>query len=744
MKRRIILIILALIFSFPAFSRPARTGLIAFRQPDGTTFTGEIRGDEFMRIATTSQGCAMIQDEDGWWNYAYYDEGGRKFSSGWRVGQDAPPEILSQSRRIPYGMLSENAAARRMAVREDEIPILARLLNSKAETRGEEKMVKHGLIILAQYKDVKFSHEKDDFVKLLTSPGYDLNGATGSAKEYFDAQFNGSIEFSFDVSDIVTLSGTMAQYGGNDSNDNDKAPARMIAEACSLADEGIDFSLYDDDGDGFVDNVFVFFAGGDEAEGAGSDCIWSHAWYIYKGAGIELTLDGKQIDRYACTSELSRRYTTMTDYRDVLAGIGTFCHEYFHTFGIPDMYDTDYEESGGYAAGLWTWTSLMDAGNMNNYGNTPPNLNAIEREYLGISAPVTITEDGGYSLDPIHRSGKYYRIDTDTENEYYLLECRASEGWDKHIGGQGMLVYHIDKSERSAGFSDSYGRSMSAWERWEYTNEINCRPDHQCADLVEADSRPDNYPESENVAFNQARSNIQGIFFPYGEVNSLAADGTPGLSFWSGETGKASITNIRRNGDDVTFNVIGFSDTEIPPGVTSIMTEAFMDAAIIRFSSDRDFDGEAVVTWGRTDMDKDTLRVMPYDTGCYSVTLEGLEPGNKTYTAGIYFEISGVTGEESKTSFMTKKKPAVSWPFIYMTGVGKNSDGTLPAGSRLPLRVSNASDAAEIRWEFNGNAAVPEGDGYFTVTRSGELKAFVTWEDGTQETIMKEIIIGTE
>lgn len=747
MKHKILLSIIAVFISVSALSGPARRGVVHLVQPDGSAFSARIIGDEFMKTVMTLDGGSVIQDTEGWWCYARYDAEGMKYSSGHHVGAEVPAEVRAMSRMVPYSMLKANAAKRRMMVPDDREPIMKRVARAKGmmtKSDDNEAITKHGIIILAQFRDLEFTYTREDFVNMLTKEGYSVNGATGSAKEYFDAQFNGAFEFSFDVSPIVTLPSNMAYYGRNGGDGSDKAPAEMIFDACSLADDDVDFSLYDDDGDGEVDNVFVFFAGGDEAEGAGEDHIWSHAWHLYSGAELELVLDGRTIDRYACTSELSRRYENASEYEDVIAGIGTFCHEYFHTFGIPDMYDTDYEESGGTAAGLWYSTSLMDAGNQNNNGNTPPNLNAVEREYLGITEPLLIEANGGYTLEPIHLNGRYYRLNTDHEDEYYLLECRSEEGWDKYCGGSGMLVYHIDKSDRSAGYSDSYGKNTTASERWGTYNEVNARPDHQCADLIEADRRQDSFTAAEEESLARTADNIKGIFFPYSETNSLLPDSRPGLTFWSGAAGEVSITNIRRTDGGTAFNALGFAGSELPPEVASIKTEAFMDAAIILFESNRDFEGEATVLWGKSGADADTVKVMPYAPGKYSLTLEGLQPGNKTYTVKVHFELDGIVGEEKSASFMTKKEPSVSWPFIYMGGVTKNKDNTLPAGTKLPLRVYNASDAAEIRWEFNGAAVKVGGDGYFTVSTSGSLKAHVIWEDGTEEVMMKEITIGKE
>ena len=159
-------------------------------------------------------------------------------------------------------------------------------------------------------------------MNMLTREGYSANGATGSAREYFNQQFNGKYEFSFDVTDIVTVSNSRSYYGGNDANGDDLRPHKMVMEACELVDSKVDFSKYDQDGDGEVDNVFVFFAGLDEDAGASEDHIWSHAWYIKDGAGRNLELDGVLINRYACASELEG-----SSYQEsYMTGIGTFCH----------------------------------------------------------------------------------------------------------------------------------------------------------------------------------------------------------------------------------------------------------------------------------------------------------------------------------------------------------------------------------------------------------------------------------
>ena len=724
MKHKTILIFLALIITFQAFSKPARKGIVPLVQPDGSVFDARLKGDEFFRVTTTLDGNAIVQDEDGWWCYSTFDEEGNRYSSGCRVGEKTPMAILAESRKIPYEILYRKA--RKMHI------VGKTLAQKRIDTKSDTPQTKHGVIILAQFSDVGFKFERNDFVALLTQDGYSRNGARGCAKEYFEEQFGGRTDFSFDVSEIVTLPGKRADYGANLPDGEDKDPARMIIDACQATDNAIDFSLYDDDKDGEIDNVFVFFAGGDEADGAGEDCIWSHAWYVHDGAGMSVVLDGKELNSYACCSELIPKGDG-GHFDGTITGIGTFCHEFSHTLGLVDMYDTDYEGSGGVAAALWRLTSLMDGGNANNADNTPPNFNAIERERLGICEPVRILTDGSYSLGPVDQTNMVYRIDTDNENEYYLLECRDRKGWDAYIGGSGMLIYHIDRSDRDSGYSEIYGRNLKAAERWNKTNEVNCRPDHQCADLIEADGRKDIFQETEHP-------DISSIFFPQ--------EGSPeeglSLNLWNGTVAKARISNITREDGLIKFSVNGLSESEVPPSVSKVKIETFVDAAILQFESESIFEGKAVVEWGRAGERMESLVAEAYEPGKYAILLEDLQPDNKKYNVTLSFEIEGIKGESKTISFMTRKSPAVSWPYIYMNGVPRNSDGSIPPGSPLPLRISNASDAMEINWTFNNREISPSGDLYYKVTENGTLKAQIIWKDGTEDTIIKEIRLGKE
>lgn len=726
MKRFILAILSLIIYNIVAYASPARIDRIMLIQPDGSRFPAVFAGDEFMKIKMTEAGEAIIQDADGWWCYAFYDDQGGKYSTGCHVGDDVHGRFSAESRNIPYEILSERAFEKRRSAEMSRIYRRENRMSLHAAL--ESQTDKAGLVILAQFvgENEIFRNTRQDFIEMLTEK-------ENSAKEYFDDQFNGKYQFSFDVTDIVTVSQKRSHYGGNDANGDDLRPHKMVVEACKLVDSSIDFAKYDQDGDGEVDNVFVFFAGLDEASGASADHIWSHAWYIKDGAGEDLELDGVVINRYACAAELDG-----STYDEAsMTAIGTFCHEYSHTLGLPDFYDTDYPQ-GGYAAALWQKTSLMDGGNYNNYGNTPPFFNAVEREILGLSKPVVIDGPGTYNLPPINQ-GTYYRINTSTKDEYFLIEYRDGKSWDEYIGGKGVLVYHVDKSSNLSGYSYLYKKDVPATYRWASQVEVNSLASHQCADLIEADGRDDQFSNYTDLNYINLQRSLGGIFFPYGKGDYLTPASVPGLKCW-GDAGVAlSITDISDKNGQATFNVISFSGEKMPVPV-NVNKEVFQDCAIISFESSFEYSGSAKVSYGPSGEDREYVVVDFYEPGKWTLELSDLEPMT-SYSVEISFVSSGAVGESVKTSFMTKKRQEDGLPYIYLGSVDRNDDGTFKSGVLLPLKVFNVKDAKEVRWKYNGVSIKPGKDLHYKIGTSGVLEAHVFWEDESSDVILKNIRI---
>lgn len=400
---------------------------------------------------------------------------------------------------------SEYEAARRKAASPQK-----RLINFDFPTIGTIR----GIILLVEFADNGFHTEYDAafYDKKMNAPGFSEYDATGSARDYFIDQSCGVFTPEFDVVGPIKISHNMNYYGANDRNGQDAHPERMVSEACNLAasDWGVDFSNYDFDNDGFVDFVYVIYAGYAESYGASSNTIWPHASQLSL-LGEECIINDKTVDRYACSSEL--KFIS----GDTVEGIGTFCHEFSHVLGLPDAYDT--RNTGNTQLGSW---DVMDQGNYNNGSNTPPSMSAMERATLGWLELIELdTPADRVEVLELNSSNTAYRISTPVDGEYFTLENRQQQGWDRYQPGCGLMIMHI-----------AYDRS--AWEG-NYVNSGIVRR----YDLVEADGTQGTTQETD--------------LFPYGEVDSFTDYSSPSSLTWDGTPTCKGVTQITQEDDCISF-----------------------------------------------------------------------------------------------------------------------------------------------------------------------------------------------
>lgn len=732
--KRLFCLILLFISVLPGYAIPARNILHTFKQPDGTTFQARLRGDEHLHFVQDAQGHSLIRNSDGYWCYAYYQADGRKVSSGYPVGQEAPAHVLSASRYIPSEALRIRTAGKRDQIARLRARQLEKSRRPATATKaGESAVNKHSIVILAEFTDTKMTFTRENFQNMLTQTGYSYNGAKGSAMDYFNEMFKGDYHFEFTLSPIVTLDHDSAYYFANDEDEEDKDPAQAVIDACTKAHEaGIDFSQFDDDGDGEVDNIIVFVAGKDEAEGADETAVWSHAWAIRDGAGKTVYLDGKLLNGYAITTEYGIDGYRNGSWHYGFTGIGTFCHEFSHTFGLPDFYDTDYEGSGGQGDGLFATLDLMDSGNGNDYGRTPPHYSAIDYYLLGLGECETIST-GNHTLEPISLNRRYLKYETGVEGEYFLFECRSNaSGWDRDIRGKGLLVYHIDATKRDAGYSDSYRKNITALERWD-ANEVNANPAHECAYIVSATPGIHAKDSEGYDSGNQGK-----VFFPQPSYKEFSPDSNPAFTFWDGTPADIALVNISMSGTSVSFTVHAHGQV-IVPEIDQTNQEVFQDAAILQWTAtDPTYCGTAFVEWGASaSQTRQTVEVAAYEPGKYALRLEGLN-GSTAYKAAIRFEEAETSSKIAAVNFTTKAFRG-GVPYIVLPAAGSN--GSFSSGSEIPMHINNAQGTDGVDWYLGSSAISPAGNGYYPLTKSGTLKAVVTYKDGTKDIIIKEIKI---
>lgn len=309
---------------------------------------------------------------------------------------------------------------------------------------------KKGLVILVNYSDTKMqaNHSQAFYNDYFNKEGFSEEMSHGSVHDYFKACSYGKFDLTFDVVGPVTVSKPLSYYGANDQTGTDMYPATMVAEACKLADaKGVDFSKYDWDGDGYVDQVYVVYAGYGENMDAPANTIWPHEATLTDGARYmdgtgALTLDGVKVDTYAVSSELTGKSGT------TVSGIGMACHEFSHCMCIPDMYDLDSQNFGMFVWDLLDYGSysgdLLDG--MFPRSNCPAPYTSYERMYCGWLTPKELnTPCVVQGMKAIGDEPEAYIIyNAKNKNEYYLLENRQKNGFYAADPAHGMLVLHVD------------------------------------------------------------------------------------------------------------------------------------------------------------------------------------------------------------------------------------------------------------------------------------------------------------
>ncbi len=537
MKKCIIfsLVILYIFFSNNIYAVKARHGIIQYKQPDGSLISIYLHGNENIKYHTTLDGFLIKKDSMGFFRYATVNDSTLTIQLSDKKAQNKEFRKKDETEYITkYSTTNSEKFTNYITNRQ----ISTKLQKSKAQdlsisfpTTGNLA----SLVILVNFKDRKFviPNAKTEFDKLLNQTNYTSFGATGSARDYFMKCSSNQFSPTFDVIGPIDLPDSLAYYGKNNSVGDDTRPEEMIIKACKLADSQINFSNYDYNNDGYVDNIFVYYAGYNEAEHAPDETIWPHRSSL---PNRSLVLDGKIIYDYACTSELKNASGAN------LCGIGTFCHEFGHVLGLVDYYHT----TNDYKSTLSYW-HIMDQGSYSNEGRTPPLYSAYERFYLNWLQPTVLDTAQIVDLEPLSESNKAFLIAKgDKHNlngqlpepkEFFLIENRVKEGFDSYLPKAGVLFWHIDFDE-------------NAWES----------------------NSPNNYSGSTQTSESHMRVYLQPASGNTTTPGTAFTSGSFKPTLWNGTNMRRDISGISINNNIANFAFRG-GNIILPTPVTTDATD---------------------------------------------------------------------------------------------------------------------------------------------------------------------------
>lgn len=525
MRKKILAGILTLMTCLLVNAIPADNTPITVTQPDGSQLTIVLHGDEFMHFMTTSDGYTVTQNAQGYYCYA-------QLQNNQLVASEHIAHNPTDRTTDDYAILAQLPKHLTSSAMQQTGAAKLKQRNSQMRRVGSDGHMEYdkfrGLIILINFNDKQFSLDDPkgfydqmanthDYTSYTNSSGQKVK-CVGSVRDYFYDNSNHIFDPQFDVVGPVTVDFSCT-YPQSTSYADD-----IFNAALTAVDDSIDFSDYDTDGDGVVDMVFFMVAGFSASYvGNSSSYLWPHMFYLFN----EPKRDGVDFGLYACSCEL---YGWEGYYYDV-NGIGTFCHEFSHVLGLPDLYDTDYNESGGSSHHPGAW-DVMAGGSSNNVGRAPVGYSLYERYALGFAQPQIISQEGSYTLNPISSHNEGYRINTPNSKEYFLLENRQRSKWDAYLPGYGMLVARVDST------------NSRVWQ----ANAVNANPAHMYYEILRAgggttdDTKADVFPGSSNVT----------------DLNNYTS---PSLQTWDKLINEYGIENIADNDGIITFDV--FADNSV-------------------------------------------------------------------------------------------------------------------------------------------------------------------------------------
>lgn len=509
-------LLLATLIGANAFACPAHRGMVQMPQPDGTLVTLQLKGDEFYSFNTTSDGYTIMLNKAGAYVYAQLD--GENLVETQLLAHDPGQRSASE--------LALLATTPKHLVDMKEVDVAnARRAKRNVDLSNFDFENFRGLVILIDFSDKKFATDDPQafYTDMFSTENFmgfhdpitnrDVS-CLGSVRDYFNDQSNGAFKPPFDVYGPYTST--------RKASECNRYSTSIFTTALKKANDDVDFSRYDNNGDGRVDMVYFLVAGYSAASnGSETGYLWPHASNL---ASSYISYDGKWMDRYASSTELYGWETSPSTV--TVEGIGTICHEFSHVLGLPDLYDTDYAKSGGESHHPGEW-DLMAGGGDFDYGRTPAGYTLFERYAIGWAHPKTITEAGTYSIEAVNISRDGFILRSPVENEFFTIENRQKTGWDSYIPGHGMIVTRVDST------------NVSVWSM----NKLNCNPSHNYFEMLRAG--------------NTTEGDLASDPFPGTLGNTLITnDSYPNIKTWNGTKNQFNIVGISEKNGIITFNVV--------------------------------------------------------------------------------------------------------------------------------------------------------------------------------------------
>jgi len=453
--KKIVTIFLLIVSVFPVFGQNTRSNCPVKEEtfikynPDGTPLTLSVLGNEMVQYFETLEGFTVLERKDGYFEFAILDQSNNLIGSG-QIARNSDKFLgknLVQHLRYSSTQLETISSIFYQINPENQ----KKAGGNPFPSTGRRKV----LALLIEYPDLSATLPKSKFDSMMVKPNY--NG-TGSFRDYYLKTSFNQLELNVDVHGWYMAESGFMNYGKSNASYISNV-GKLVKGAVLSADlDGVDFSKYDNDSDGYVDGIIIMHAGiGAEEQSAplANNNIWSHR-YNLSNTGNSVVVDGVVVDSYGIFPE--KRYNGGALSQ---VGIGVLTHEFGHILDLPDLYSTN---SKGEGAGNF---ANMAGGPWLNSEKTPCMHDAWSRIQMNWLEPITISANGTYTIPKsLVDSNFVYRINTSRPNEYFLLENRQKKDFDKYLPAKGLAIWHINTNKAkllSNSSSNSVNTDTSAY-----------------------------------------------------------------------------------------------------------------------------------------------------------------------------------------------------------------------------------------------------------------------------------------
>lgn len=389
-----------------------------------------------------------------------------------------------------------------------------------------------GLCLLIDFDDDPATVPQAEIIDFCNGDDYTGYGNNGSVKKYFLDNSNNLLTYTNVVTAYIRMAQPKTFYNdttkgaGGQGNLLIRDALNILKALPNYTTEILPaFSTLTVDGNNQVLACNVFYAGGNG--GVWSAGLWPHSWSLYNVGAQELSAGGRKVFRYQITN-IGAALT-----------IATFCHENGHMLcGYPDLYDYDYDSSGG--AGNFC---LMGYGGGNDAN--PVQFCAYLKRASGWTTTVHMPAHAGVLATLVSELGqpgfnRLYRYPKPgTPTEYYLFENRQKTGRDAQIPGSGIAIWHIDELGNRDDQRLAYN---SLHQNFECTLVCADNQWHMHLDPIDENS---NAGEAQDLYY---QGNPAPAF-----SNVFSDVSAPSARWWDGSLSNLELTRFSANGTVMTF-----------------------------------------------------------------------------------------------------------------------------------------------------------------------------------------------